>query len=48
MWYYITIDSVCRYIANSTSDANKWLKAHNKHIKKIYMKHDNETIVEVK
>ncbi len=48
MWYYITIDGVCRYVTNEVNDVNKWLKEHNKHIKKIYIKRDKETIVEVK
>ena len=48
MWYYITVDGVCKHIANDTKDVNDWLKKHNKHIKKIYIKRDNETIVEVK
>ena len=48
MWYYITIDGVCRYVTNEVNDVNKWLKERNKHIKKIYIKRDRETIVEVK
>lgn len=48
MWYYITVDGVCRYIASTTKDANDWLKKHNKGIKEIYIKRDNETIIEVK
>lgn len=47
MCYYITVDGVCRYIASTTKDANDWLKKRNKSIKEIYIKHDNETIIEV-
>lgn len=47
MWYYITIDGVCRYVTDEVNDVNRWLKERNKHIKKIYIKRDHEIIVEV-
>lgn len=48
MWYYITVGGVCKHVTNDINDINKWLKTNNKHIKNIYIKHKNETIIEVK
>ena len=48
MMYYITVDGVCKHITNDVNDVNNWLKERNKHIKNIYCKNKQETIIEVK
>lgn len=49
MLYYVTENKICKYITNDLNDVNKWLKEHNKNIKKIYAKNWNkDIIVEVK
>ena len=48
MWYYITVGGVCKHVTNDVSDVNKWLKINNKHIKNIYCKNKQETIIEVR
>ena len=47
MWYYITVGGVCKHVTNDLSDVNKWIKTNNKHIKNIYCKNKQETIIEV-
>lgn len=45
--YYITVGGVCKHVTNDLSDVNKWIKTNNKHIKNIYCKNKQETIIEV-